>query len=175
MTLQHRGPATPTPEVLAPLRRRLAAALYEILLLAALLVVVGFALLPVTSPAAGAGLPTPSGAARAISFWATFFALAGYAAYFWTHGRRTLPMKTWHLRIMRADGTALSAGTALLRYVAGWIGPGLALIAYLALRNGGHARQALWLLAFNFLWAFVDRKRLFLHDRLARTRIVVAS
>jgi hypothetical protein len=26
--------------------------------------------------------------------------------------------------------------------------------------------------AFNFLWAFVDRDRQFLHDRIAATRIV---
>ena len=34
------------------------------------------------------------------------------------------------------------------------------------------AALAAWLLVVNFLWAFVDPERQFLHDRIAGTRIV---
>ena len=44
--------------------------------------------------------------------------------------------------------------------------------AYALLRPWGLGAQAIWLLAFNFLWTFVDREKLFLHDRIAGTRLV---
>jgi len=70
-----------------------------------------------------------------------------------------------------ADGGVVLPRMALLRYLATWIGPGLAVGAYAAVTRWGFGAHAAWLVAFNFLWAFVDRDRLFLHDRIARTRI----
>jgi uncharacterized RDD family membrane protein YckC len=95
-----------------------------------------------------------------------------YYGWSWTAGRRTLPMKTWRLRITRTNGTALPVRTALVRYVAAWTGPALALLAYVALRSSGLGAHALWLIALNYLWAFVDPDRRFLHDRVAGTRII---
>ena len=63
---------------------------------------------------------------------------------------------------------------ALLRYLAAWIGPALALGAVRRARPHGSRRARAWLVAFNFLWAFVDPERQFLHDRLAGTRIVLS-
>jgi uncharacterized RDD family membrane protein YckC len=63
-------------------------------------------------------------------------------------------MKTWGLRLVRADGKPLSLRQALVRY-------GLALLGLLA---GG----------MGFLWAALDADRQFLHDRLLGTRIVRA-
>ena len=98
--------------------------------------------------------------------------MALYFVWSWTGGRRTLPMKTWHLRVTTANGTPLTGKTALLRYLAAWIGPALALIGYAILRDFSHGGWALWLLAFNFLWAWGDPDRQFLHDRIAGTRLV---
>ena len=64
--------------------------------------------------------------------------------------------------------------TALLRYLAAWIGPALAVVAYAVLARIGLGAHAAWLVGLNFLWAFVDPERQFLHDRLAGTRIVHA-
>ena len=61
-----------------------------------------------------------------------------------------------------------------MRYLAAWIGPALAIAAFGVLSRHGWGAHAAWLVAFNFLWAFVDRDRLFLHDRAAGTRIVIA-
>ena len=80
--------------------------------------------------------------------------VGAYFAWFWSHGGQTLPMKTWRLRLVRSDGTKVSVGRALHRYV-------LAALGFFALGLG-------------FFWALVDRDRQFLHDRLAGTAIVDA-
>ena len=75
-------------------------------------------------------------------------------AYFvtcWVKGGRTLAMKAWHLILARADGRPVGAGQAWLRYAL--------------------AVPGLFLLGVGYLWAFVDRDRQFLHDRLAGTRV----
>ena len=61
---------------------------------------------------------------------------------------------------------------ALLRYVAAWLGPALGLAAYVLLKPLGWGGLAWPLLALNWIAAFVDRDRQFLHDRIAGTRIV---
>jgi uncharacterized RDD family membrane protein YckC len=70
----------------------------------------------------------------------------------WTRGGQTLAMKTWHLKLERRDGGALTPRDAVLRYVA--------------------ALAGLAALGLGFLWALFDREGLFLHDRMAGTRIV---
>jgi uncharacterized RDD family membrane protein YckC len=130
-----------------------------------------FALLPFVTPTRGSELVLPGLAERVILFCMVFAVLAAYFVWCWSNGRRTLAMKTWKLRLVRADGAAVAPKTALLRYLATWIGPALAVAAYALLSRHGWGAHAAWLVAFNFLWAFVDRDRLFLHDRVAGTRI----
>ena len=105
-------------------------------------------------------------------FCLPFAVSAVLSAACWSRGRRTLPMKTWRLELALADGGPLPARTALARYLATWIGPALAVGAYAALRPAGLGAHAAWLVAFNFLWAFIDPGRQFLHDRIAGTRLV---
>ena len=162
------------PEVDAPLARRVAALAYELLLYAALVLVVGFLTIPLlpSAPPGAPGLRALDLPARALSFALVFAAGAIYYVMSWTGGRRTLPMKTWHLHVVRVDGRNIDRRTALIRYLAAWIGPALALGLYVALRPFGLGAHALWLVALNFLWALVDPARRFLHDRVAGTRIV---
>jgi uncharacterized RDD family membrane protein YckC len=159
----------------ATLARRLGSLLYEGLLLAALMLIAGFLLVPFVSPTAPGvrelHVPTLSG--RVFEFCALVALGAWYCVWSWSGGRRTLAMKTWRLRLVGADGNAIDRRTALLRYVAAWLGPALALLAYLLLRPAGLGAHAVWLLGFNFLWALIDPGRRFLHDRIARTWIVV--
>ena len=77
--------------------------------------------------------------------------LAAYFTYCWQRGGQTLAMKTWHIRLARADGSALSSSQALARFCL--------------------AAGSLALLGAGFLWGFVDRDRQFLHDRLIGTRL----
>jgi uncharacterized RDD family membrane protein YckC len=158
----------------APLPRRIAALAYETVLYCALVLVTGFLTIPLVPavPAGEPGLRMPALPAKVLSFALVFGIGAVYYTWSWTGGRRTLPMKTWRLRLVRPDGPAPDGRTALARYFAAWIGPTLALLAYVALRKVGAGAFALWLIAFNYLWAFVDPDCRFLHDRIAGTQIV---
>jgi uncharacterized RDD family membrane protein YckC len=171
-------PAPPSVGAPASLRRRLGALVYEWLLLTALVFVASFALLPLVSPEPAAVAPAartlqlPPVPARAFTFVALFCVGALYFVTSWAGGRRTLAMKTWRLRLVGPDGNPPDRRRALLRYLAAWIGPAAALAAYLALRPAGLSAHAVWLVAFNWLWAIIDRDRRFLHDRIAGTRVI---
>jgi len=159
----------------ASLARRLAALSYEILIVTALILVVGFLTLPLVGrPGSAHKLEVPDLPARVLSFCTLFSAGALYFTWSWTKGRRTLPMKTWRMQLVRSDGRTVDAKTAIVRYLAAWIGPAAAIAAYAALKPMGAGVHALWFLALNFVWALVDSKRQFLHDRIAGTRIVIA-
>lgn len=166
--------ASPVPSR-ASLARRLGALLYESLLLVAIVFVAGFLALPLISSGHSQrvdALTVPALPERVALFCILFAILAGYFVWSWTGGRRTLPMKTWRLRLVLANGQPLTAKVALLRYLATWIGPALALATYAVLHRYGYGAHALWFVAFNFLWTFVDPERQFLHDRIAGTRVV---
>lgn len=165
------------PLPLAGIPRRYAALLYESLLLVALVFIVSFVLTPVVSPGrpATGALSVPSIAGRTISFVVLFALGAAFFGWSWSEGRRTLPMKTWRLALVSARASPVSLRTALLRYVVAWIGPALAVAAYALLAPNGLGALAWPLAAINWLAAFVDPERQFLHDRLAGTRLVNAT
>jgi uncharacterized RDD family membrane protein YckC len=159
----------------AGLARRLGALLYESLLVTALVLVLGFATLPLVSPGAarpGAALAVPPLPARVMLFTVVFAVLAAYFVWSWSGGRATLAQKTWRLRLADERGAPLALRTALARYLAAWVGPALAIVAYLLLAPHGLGAYAVWVVALNFVWALIDRDRRFLHDRLAGTRLL---
>ena len=160
----------------APLARRYAALGYEGLLLSAIVLVVGFLTLP-AMPAAGPGgvLAVPPLSARVLAGCLVFGAAGLYFAWSWTGGRRTLPMKTWRLALIRADGRSVDARTAVIRYFGAWIGPVASLAAHAALQPANLGAHAAWLVAVGYVWPIVDPDRQFLHDRIAGTRIVMAT
>ena len=129
----------------ASLARRLAAALYDALLVVALMFIATFPFL------AFFGDSTHGWRRHVLQGWVLVVAGA-YFAWFWTRGGQTLPMKTWRLRVVRHDGAPVSPGRAIHRYV-------IAALGFFALGLG-------------FWWALVDRDRQFLHDRLAGTAMV---
>jgi uncharacterized RDD family membrane protein YckC len=132
----------------AGLFRRFGSALYDLLLVAALLLVATFPFLGLL------GDSTHGWRRHVLQLYVV--AVAGaYFVGFWTHGGQTLAMKTWHIRVVRFDGLPLTRGRAVHRYL-------LAILSLLAVGLG-------------FLWALVDRDRQFLHDRLAGTAIVDAT
>lgn len=166
-SLSGSSPGTP-----ASLIRRWGALLYEALLMFALLLVTGFALLPlIGAPAATPHtvdrlyvLPSSS---QTFLFLCYVAILGIYCVAFWTGGRRTLAMKTWGLSLRTSSGQPLVVRDAVKRYLFGWIGPGAALAAYLVIGRWGLVAGLL-----NYAWAWFDPQSLFLHDRLAGTRVV---
>jgi uncharacterized RDD family membrane protein YckC len=111
---------------------------------------------------------------HALQYW-LFFVVGLYFVWFWIHGGQTLPMKTWHIRLLRADGGPVRVVRAICRYVLSWMWflPGLVL----AWAIDAHAWALVLLPMLNMvLWAstvYLDPERQFLHDRLAGTRLVM--
>ena len=93
--------------------------------------------------------------------------LGVYFVWFWSHGRRTLPMKTMSVRLVDEQGQPASTQRAIMRYLAalaGWV------IA-LGLAAGVHG-AAILLVAVPFGWALIDRRRRTLYDLASGTRLV---
>ncbi len=125
--------------------RRLASALYDLLLIVALTFVATFPFL------AFLGDATHGWRRHLLQAW-VLTVIGAYFVWFWTRGGQTLPMKTWHIRLVGRDGRPVGAARALHRYL-------LALLGTAALGLG-------------FFWALFDRDRQFLHDRLAGTSLI---
>ena len=138
-------PGTQVSVERAPLGRRLLSLIYEALLLIAVLWV---AALPFAPLEAASGAPH----VRPL-FQAYLVAVAGvYFVWQWVRGGQTLPMKTWRLRLVSADANAVSVRQGIVRYVAAVLG--------------------FTLIGIGLFWALFDRDRQFLHDRIAKTRII---
>jgi uncharacterized RDD family membrane protein YckC len=138
---------TAAPLGVPGIARRLASALYDLLLVAALVLVASFPFLAIFGDA------TQGWRRNLLQAWVLAVA-CGYFVHFWTRGGQTLPMKTWRIRLVRVDGGPLGMGRALHRFV-------LAVLGTAALGLG-------------FAWALFDPERQFLHDRLAGTALVSA-
>ncbi len=98
-----------------------------------------------------------------------FVVIGFYFVWFWSEGRRTLPMRTIGLRLVDVADRPLSRGRAALRYVAGWT---MMLLPVGAAAETGHPA---WLLLFPlpFFAGLLDTQRRTLYDRVAGTRLVV--
>jgi uncharacterized RDD family membrane protein YckC len=163
------APAASRPAGLAPLARRLAALAYEALLFVAIAFVAGFLFLPFVSPVRHDTPTVPGTGARIAMFVILVAAFGAYYAWSWSAGRRTLPQKTWRLRLVDAHGRPPTSRRALARYAAAWIAPALALAAYGLFHATDHARSLLVIALAGYAFALVDRDRQFLHDRIAGT------
>ena len=128
----------------APLSRRLASLLYETLLVAAILWIASLVY-------SVAEQQLELAHARLL-FQAYLTLIAGiYFVWQWVRGQ-TLPMKTWHMRLVARNGSSISMRQAAVRYMLVAAGSVLA--------------------GIGFFWALIDPDRQFLHDRLAGTRLV---
>jgi uncharacterized RDD family membrane protein YckC len=102
-------------------------------------------------------------------FQAFLFLVVGtYFTWFWSDGRRTLPMKTVAVRLVDRDDRPTSPTRAALRYLA-------CAVMLLVPVTAGWYLWAGWLLLLPipFLWTLFDRERRALYDRIAGTRLVL--
>ncbi len=130
--------------------RRVAALLYDSLLIAALLMVYTALAMLATR---GQALLTDTFGAWAYLYQAGLVVVIGaYFVFNWVHSGQTLGMRAWHLHAVDRHGKRLTAGVAVQRF-------GFAVLAWLPA-------------ALGVLWLYVDRERLALHDRLSGTRIL---
>ena len=106
-----------------------------------------------------------------------FLVIGIYFTWFWSAGRQTLAMKTWHLRLLDREGRPLSQPRAAARYLLSWLWflPALAGAGLAGHTDGG--RVSLWLaggVLANVVLARFLPGRQYLHDCLAGTRLVDA-
>ena len=157
--------------LIAPsLRRRMAAFVYEGLLLFGLGLVPG-ALGAVFVALTGHQHPLQSDTAlRAI----TLLMYAVYFGWFWSVRGQTLAMQTWHIRVVTEQGGPLTQARALARFAAScaWFAPA-ATLAWLNHWTGwqGLAAIAVGVVAYALL-ALLQRQHQFWHDVLCGTRLI---
>lgn len=130
--------------------RRLAALLYDGVLLAALLVV--FTSGAVFLNHRRAIEPATAGAWVYLYRIGLIGIIAGYYLLNWTRSGQTLGMRAWHLHAVGASGLPMGWRAAVLRFAFGALAWGPA--------------------ALGVLWLYFDPDHLALHDRWSKTRIV---
>lgn len=129
----------------AGLFKRLAALIYDSLLLLAVLFISTAVLLPFTQgEAIGSGNPLMSTYLLFLSFF--------FYGWFWTHGGQTLGMRAWRLQIRNLREGPVTWLQALLRY----------LVAIPSALLGG----------LGYFWMLIDGRKLTWHDRYSETTIV---
>ena len=125
--------------------RRLAAQLYDIFLLVAILFLATAILLPFTSG--------ESISEQQILIYRIYLAIISYLFYgwFWTHGGQTLGLRAWKIKVLTLNKKPISWKQAFLRFIT-------AIISWSVLGLG-------------FLWIFMNKRRYSWHDYLSKTAL----
>ena len=150
------------------LARRLAAFVYEGVLLFGVTMIAGYLYSSLTQQR-----DALQGKAGLQAFM--FVVLGIYFTWFWSRGGQTVAMKAWNIRLVMADGRPVSQARALMRYVLAWLWfmPALA-TAYAAGLHGPGAITTL-MLAGVLTYAALTRlqpDRQFWHDAVCGTRLI---
>lgn len=107
---------------------------------------------------------------------ALFIVIGLYFLICWVRIGQTLPMKTWHIGLVDKNGGKPGITQLILRYGAAWVIPliGAWLIHQLAVYKGWNSINILIIFVpfLHFVYSWLDPKGIFLHDRLASTRLV---
>jgi uncharacterized RDD family membrane protein YckC len=132
------APATASTSLpLASLPRRLAAVLYDALLLTGALFVAAAVVMGLVVLMLGSEQVQRHDPLRGNPWFSTylFFICFFFYAGFWTHGGQTLGLRAWRLRVQGRDGRGISWWQALLRFLTGglWLLPILYLHATLGI------------------------------------------
>jgi uncharacterized RDD family membrane protein YckC len=166
MTAPTHFPAADASLMAPPLTRRMACWLYEGMLMFGVVFIAGYLFSTLTQ--------TRNALDNRHWQQAFLFVVFGiYFVWFWSRGQ-TLAMKTWHIKVVDAQGQAITQGRALLRYLLSWLWflPPLAAGAVFSLSGGEIGVISLGWVA---VWALLSRfhaLRQFPHDALAGTRLV---
>lgn len=138
------------------LGRYLGCLVYEALIVMAWVLVLAAMFLPISysmNPSLSQGqLHIPTGTERWVQTCWYGFGMMAYFVFFWSRKGQTLAMKTWKIRIVSLDGSAVSPLQAAVRFVV--------------------ALMAIPLLGLAWLWAFGSPTRLSLHDQLSKTILI---
>jgi uncharacterized RDD family membrane protein YckC len=130
------------------LLRRLAAILYDCLLLTAVLFVGTATLIPFIG---GNAIESGNLAYNAFLLLISFL----YFGWHWVKGGQTLGMRSWHIFVINESGQNPNWRQASLRFFS--------------------ALLSLLLLGLGFVWSLFDKNKLALHDHLSKTRLITRN
>lgn len=124
--------------------RRLAAILYDLLLLLALLFVATALLLPLN---AGEAFTTHQ------FFYPLYLLIISFLfyAWFWTHGGQTLGLRAWKIKVLTFDLKPISWKQALFRFAGAILSWGV--------------------FGLGFFWILIDKNHRSWHDNLSKTAL----
>jgi uncharacterized RDD family membrane protein YckC len=125
--------------------RRLAAQIYDLFLLTALLFLSTALLLPFT---AGEAISV-----QQTLFYRIYLVVISFLFYgwFWTHGGQTSGMRAWKIKILTLEQKPINWTHALLRFLT--------------------AMVSLGFFGLGFLWILIDKNRRGWHDHLSKTAL----
>ncbi|MES2036626.1 MAG: RDD family protein [Pseudomonadota bacterium] len=149
------------------IRRRLICMVYEAMLLFGIVFVSGFIFDVITQSRHALMLR------HARQLW-LFVVIGIYFAFCWSRSGQTLAMQTWRIKVVDLDGGKLPVIKAIVRYCLAWMWflPAMALDYQLGLKEW---QMAGVVIAGMLAWAYTarfDKQGQFLHDRLAKTRLI---
>lgn len=133
----------------ASLLRRLAAMLYDGLILIALFIMCGFIIVVPYSLSTGKELgPLPASISYSLFFSVAFL----YYSHFWRRGGQTVGMKSWRIKLVNENKGPIRLSQCMLRTAAGFFSMLIAGLGY-------------W-------WMLFDKRQRTWHDMASLTRVV---
>ena len=140
----------------AGLLRRLGALLYDSFLIAAIWMLLGYALQLIVGPDTSTlvdGRVQTDPLLDWILFTLMCGSCVGFYVWFWCRGGQTLGMLAWRIKVVDHEGAHISIGQALVRFGLAW--------------------PAFFCFGLGYLWLYVDPDGNALHDRWSGTRVVI--
>ncbi|BFM05424.1 RDD family protein [Halioxenophilus aromaticivorans] len=138
----------------APLWRKLAALVYDALILAALSMAYGGLTLTLKVRLLGYALEDGEKANLGLGgFIGWVLVMAAFYWFFWQRGGQTIGMRAWRLRLVSREMTKPSLIACLIRSLV--------------------APVSLFALGLGYWWQLLDKQQLTLHDRLSNTQILL--
>ena len=162
---------------IASARRQLTAALYDGLLLIALLLIA----VAITIPLTQAGIISPNSPLLSVYLLSIcFFFYAG----FWVRGRQTLGMRVWHISIEQLNGKAITWRQAAIRFLTGLPAWGMLILGLIRLSVPDQIQTeyfVAWLMAIHpiillgiaCIWLVIDHSKNSWRDKLSETHIIM--
>ncbi len=176
-TLTATKPTTP-PVELAGMGARLAAVIYDGLLIVALNAIVATILIVIATPhdiaVQNQTQVLPEWFRSLVLFPAMMTMTWLFYGYFWRKTGQTLGMQTWRLKVIKPDGVFLPWGDSAGRCAAALVFPifcGL-VAKFLGHGAGVFALSVIFGFIANYLWAWVNGRGLAWHDQLSATVVI---
>jgi len=137
--------------------KRLMSIVYDLLLLTALLFTVGVLVAGIMTFALNGGNAITEEhpfylASKLIILSILFCVSFLFFGWFWTHGGQTLGMRTWRVKLVSVDGSAVDWNKSARRFIA-------AIISWLVFGLG-------------FIWVLFDKENRSWHDVLSATKLI---